>query len=139
MINSVSGVSFKANNVDLAAPSKFSNAQAAAAIEQPADSFEMEGSKKSNKGTAIALGTLGTALAAVGGLGWAVRAGRLNKAAELAEDAGFFKKAFAKVQDWAHAVGDWTNSKVFNTVAGWFGKGEKAAEAAADAAAETVA
>ena len=138
MVNSVSGVSFRGDaaavsNQDLInAPGKYTTA------EIPADSFEKEGAPKKSKKTGI-IATLGLALAAFAGLGWAVKSGKLTKA-EAPE--GFFKKAWAYVQNAAHWVGEKAGN-CWDTVAGWFGK--KAGDAAeatakvADDAAEAAA
>lgn len=139
MVNSVSGVSFRGDtaavsNQDLInAPGKYTTT-----AEIPADSFEKEGvPKKSRKKGIIA--TLGLALAAFAGLGWAVKTGKLKK---VEAPEGFFKKAWSYVQNAAHWVGE-KAGKCWDSVRGLFGKKSddlaEAAEKAADDVAEAVA
>lgn len=126
MINSVSGVSF-GNNVNatqdlINSPGKYTNVTTP---EVPADSYESTEKKSSAKKGIIA--TLLIGLAAFAGLGYAVKSGKLSKVTEMPE--GFFNKAWAKTKNVGHSIGK-AAANCWDTVAGWFGKGAKAAEKA---------
>ena len=109
MIDAVSRVSFRgdAAGADLInAPGKFS------VPDMPADTFE----KKSNTGLKVATG-VAVVLAALAGLGYAARTGKLAKIA-IKDDAGFFGKALAKIKNAAAQVGDFVNNKCYNKIFG---------------------
>lgn len=126
MINSVSGVSFRSNQDLISAPGRYSQ-QPANSLAMEADSFEMAGAekKKSKKGLWAALGTAAVAIGALVGLGYAVKSGRI-KAVEVPAE-GFIAKAKAHLTNAANKVGTWGETCI-NKVAGWIGKGAKAAE-----------
>lgn len=125
MINSVSGVSFRSNPDLISAPGKYSQ-QPANIPMMEADSFEMAGAekKKSKKGLWAALGTAAVVIGGLIGLGYAVKSGKLSAVEVPAE--GFIAKAKAHVINAANKVGTWGETCI-NTVAGWIGKGKKAA------------
>ena len=122
MISAINNVSF-GNTQDLInSPGQFTTA---AIPEMKSDSFEMEGEKKkSHTGLKVLIGTALVALAAFIGLGVAVKKGSLN-AVEVPTD-GFMAKSKAQIQNFGVKVGE-AAEKCYDKVAGWFGRGEKAA------------
>lgn len=124
MINAVSGISFKGENVNVQdlinSPGQFATVPQQ---EAPADSFEKAGEeiekKDSKKGLKIAIGTALAALAAFVGLGIAVHKGSLKKADIPAE--GFFEKSKAHIKNFAYKIGDAADS-CYNWIAKKFGK-----------------
>ncbi len=123
MISAINNVSF-GNNQDLInSPGQFTTMPATP--EMKPDSFEMEGEKKkSHTGLKVLIGTALVALAAFIGLGVAVKKGNL-KAVEVPTE-GFMAKTKAQAQNFGVKVGE-AAEKCYDKVAGWFGKGEKAA------------
>ena len=123
MISAVSNISFRGDMpaVDLSSPSKFT---AAPVADMPADrvDFSRDEEQTSKTGRNIAIGTVIAALAAFAGLGYAVKTGKITEMEVPAE--GFVAKSKAYINNAAHKVGSWGES-CYNTVAGWFNKGEK--------------
>ena len=122
MIGAINNVSF-GNSQDLInSPGQFSTT---AIPEAKPDTFEMEDeNKKSHTGLKVLIGTALVALAAFVGLGVAVKKGKISKVDVPAE--GFMAKAKAKAQNFGFSVGEQAQ-KCYEKVAGWFGKGKKAA------------
>lgn len=130
MIDSISSVSFKANDMQnlIGAPGQFP-----AVAQQPAvDSFVREGEeeeKSSNTGLKVLLGTAIASLAAFIGLGYAVKSGKLTKVEVPTE--GALAKVMAHIKNFGVTVGEKAES-CYKTIAGWLGRGEKAAEQVAE-------
>ena len=129
MIGAISNVSFKCEADLINAPGKYSIPPKTE--EMPADSFE----KKSNKG-AIAAGVGAAAiLAAVAGLGYAVKSGNLTKIENTDAIQETTKKLWAKAKNIGFSIGEQANKLYDNTIGKLFSKSaEKAAEGAEQAA-----
>lgn len=123
MVSAINSVSF-GNTQDLInSPGRFTTI---ATPEMKPDSFEMEGeNKKSHTGLKALIGIALVALAAFIGLGAAFKKGNLKKVEIPTE--GFIAKAKAKIQNFGYDVGEKAEA-CYKTIAGWFGKGEKAAK-----------
>ncbi len=108
MLSSVSNISFRANEMNaqdlISSPGQF--ASSAPAAELPADSFEMEGSKKKKSGGKKLAATLLVALGAFAGLGYAVKKGHLEKTTINDADS-FFKKLLPKTKNLGHTIGEY--------------------------------
>ena len=125
MIGAISNVSFgEATAQDLInSPGKYSVQPKIA--DTPADSFESESSKSSNKKGLIAAGTaLVVALAAFAGLGYAVKSGKLTKIENTEAIEGTFKKLWAKTKNVGFSIGEYAEKCYNNTLGKWFNKSE---------------
>ncbi len=122
MINSVSNISFKSNQDLINSPGQF--ASPSAKMEAAPDEFVTE--KKKSKAP-VTLATLAIlALAGFGGLGYAVKSGKLAKV-EGAE------KFMDKVKNFGFSIGE-AAEKCWNKITGLFSKkAEQTSETAAKA------
>jgi hypothetical protein len=124
MISSVSGISFRSNDL-INSPSKYSvTAQTKPMISKSFDNEDFD-NKKSHIGTTL-LATGAVALATFAGLGYAVKTGHLEKV-NIAEGEGFFNTLWPKTKNLAYTIGEKAQT-CWETVAGWFGKKAKDAK-----------
>lgn len=123
MINSVPNLSFRGevtNAQDLInSPGQF--ATPAQIADLPPDSFEMQGEEKKKSRAKGVIATLGLALAAFAGLGYAVKKGHLEKPI-INEADGFFKKLWPQTKKLGHTIGEYAVKAWDNTLGKLFTK-----------------
>lgn len=123
MINSVQNLSFRgevANAQDLInSPGQFTTPTKVADL--PPDSFEMQGGEKKKSCAKGIITTLGLALAAFAGLGYAVKKGHLEKPV-INEADGFFKKLWPRTKNLGNTIGEYAVKAWDNTLGKLFTK-----------------